>query len=137
MVRPFRSKMKLYEGFRSLLEKNINEHLLKLKLKFSYEPFKMPYTVPAVKKNYIPDFVMENGMVIEVKGRLTRLDATKMKLVKEANPEVEIKMLFPYDAIYHKGRKGRDGGKYRYSDWAIDNGFDFYVGQDPPKEWFE
>ena len=148
MARPYRSKSKLYEGFRSLLEKNFSSYLKKLGVKFLYEPIKLKYVIPAVKRNYIPDFVVTrkksltqndiDGMVIiETKGRLTGRDAAKMLLVREHNPKAVIKFVFPYDAIYHKGRKGRDGGKYRYSDWCIDNGFDFYVGQEPPKEWIE
>lgn len=148
MSRPYRAKASLYEGFRSLLEKNFSNYLKGLGVKFLYEPCKLKYVIPAVNRNYIPDFVITNKksltgsdirdiVVIETKGRLTARDAKKMILVREYNPEVIIKFVFPYDAIYHKGKKGRDGGKYRYSDWCVDNGFDFFVGQEPPKEWVE
>lgn len=147
MSRPFRSKQ-LLSGFRSLLEKGFSEYMTSLKLKFLYEPVKIKYEIPAVKRNYIPDFVvtdkqkltqkdLEDCVIIETKGRLTARDAKKMILVRDQNPKLTIKFVFPYDAIMHKGRKGRDGGKYRYSDWCIDNNFDFYVGTEPPRDWLE
>jgi len=112
----------------------------------------MPYTVPAKARNYLPDYVYDpksrrrikksltledlDGMVIlELKGRLTKPDQDKMLWVKEAHPDLDIRFVFPNDNILHRGRKGRNG-KYRYSDWCIDNGFNFYIGTEPPKKWF-
>ena len=147
MSRPYRSA-KLLGGFRSLLEKGFNEYLTSLKLKFLYEPVKIKYVIPAVNRNYIPDFVitkkkkltqkdLEEAVIIETKGRLTGRDAKKMILVRDQNPTLTIKFVFPVDAIMHKGKKGRDGGKYRYSDWCVDNNFEFYVGKEPPIDWLE
>lgn len=147
MSRPFRSK-KNKGGFRSLLEKRFNAHLKKLKLPFLYEAIKIPYIIPAKKQNYIPDFIVtkkklltqadiQDIVIIETKGRLTARDAKKMVLVKENNPGIDIRFVFPVNSIYHKGKKGRDGGHYRYSDWCEDNGFQYWIGEEPPKSFFE
>lgn len=146
--RPKKTKKDL-GGFRSLLEKNFSGWLKKLRIKFLYEPCKIPYTVPAKERTYTPDFVivkssrvkslslddLDGLVILETKGRLTYSDSQKMIWVKEQNPDLDIRMIFPEDRIFSKNRKGRDGGKYRYSDWSIDNGFPYFIGTAPPKEW--
>lgn len=151
--KPYRTKKKL-DGFRSLLEKNFAAYLKKIGIDFLYEAIKIPYIVPAKKRNYVPDFVynpksrrrvkkvislddLKNMIVIETKGRLTASDRKKMLWVKENNPEIDIRFVFPNNSILSKAKKGRDGGKYRYSDWCEDNGFPYFIGTEPPKKWFK
>jgi hypothetical protein len=143
-------------------EKNFAGHLTDvLGMSFLYEPTKVPYIIPEIKKNYIPDFIidpkshrkikktltfseLDGKILIELKGRLTAKDQRKMKLVKIWNPDLDIRFVFPNDRIMDKRRKGRRDGEegmkkdgYRYSDWAIDNGFPYYIGREPPKTWFK
>lgn len=48
---------------------------------------------------YLADFTFPGTrIVLEAKGRLVATDRTKMKLVKEAHPELDIRMLFYRDA---------------------------------------
>jgi len=153
--KPFRSKRRRkYEGeYRSFLEEEFSDWVDTLGLAFLYEPIKIPYLVPAREKNYIPDFVfdkksrrriqkdltlddLKDKLIVETKGRLTFPDMEKMKLVKASNPDLDIRFVFPNDRILDKRRKGVSG-KYRYSDWCLANNFPYYVGLNPPKEWFK
>ena len=160
-----KSNKKLLGKFRSFLELDIDTWLTKIGVDRKYEPCKIPYLIPPSKPrkaNYLPDFVidpknlkkmsaksltyndLDGKVILEVKGRLTRKDANKMINVKKANPNLDIRMLFPHDRIFDKRKKGRRDGEpglkvrgYRYSDWAIDNGFPYYVGKEPDMEWFK
>lgn len=152
--RPKRTSKNL-GGFRSLLEKNFSKYLKAIGIDYLYEAVKIPYIVPAKNRTYLPDFVydpnskrrikkhislgdLEKGMVvIETKGRLTASDQAKMLYVRECNPDIDIRFVFPNDRILHKKKKGYTDNKYRYSDWCIDNGFDYFIGTEPPKEWFK
>lgn len=117
---------------RSLLEKTIEKFLKKKKLKFEYERLRIPYKI---EKEYVTDFVLQKfdgtPMIIEVKGWFKPSDRTKMKLVKQQNPHLDIRFIFQQDNYLTK-KKGK-----RYSDWAKSNNFPYYVGEDLPKEWIK
>lgn len=49
-----------------------------------------------------------------------------MRLVKEQNPELDIRLVFQND--------GKVGKRMRYSDWADKYGFPFAIGR-VPKDW--
>ena len=51
--------------FRSGLEQRIADNLAKHKCSFEYEPMSVAYTIDY---KYTPDFVLDNGIVIEAKG---------------------------------------------------------------------
>ena len=105
---------------------------LKQKPKVEYESTKLRYVVPVRNGFYLPDFVITfpDGRIrfIEAKGYFRAQDRTKMKLVKEANPDLDIRLLFVRDNKIHKD------GKLTYSGWAIKYGFPWSVGN-VPKEW--
>jgi hypothetical protein len=77
---------------------------------------------------YTPDFFLENGVIIETKGRFTAADRRKMVAVKRDHPDVEIKMLFMKDNKIHKN------SKTHYSDWCMENDYDFAV-KEIPRSW--
>jgi hypothetical protein len=162
----FKAKTKLQQKamgkFRSIEERDFFGYLTDvLGIKALYEPTKVPYVIPEIRKNYIPDFIvdpkshrkieesltfeeLQDKILIEYKGRFTAKDQKKMKLVKLANPDLDIRFVFSNDRIMDKRRKSRRDGEdglkktgYRYSDWCLDNGFPFYIGKEPPKEWFK
>lgn len=99
----------------------------KAKIRFKYESDKIPYTI---QRNYIPDFKI-GSIYIEAKGRFTSADRTKMKLVKEQNPHLDIRLWFQRDNWLTSKKKSR------YSDWARKNGFKYHVGDTLPKKWFK
>lgn len=78
---------------------------------------------------YIPDFVLPNGIVIEVKGYFPDEDRVKMRSVKESHPELDIRFVF-----LNANSKTRKGGKMSYGDWADKYGFK-YASRHIPVEW--
>ncbi len=121
-------------NFKSDFEKNTYRSLKARDIKLEYEPDKLPYTV---KRNYIPDFKIKwlrNGVYqttyIETKGYFSSQDRTKMRLVKEQYPELDIRMVFLSDNKINKN------SKTRYSDWCEQHGFP-YTFITIPKHWFK
>jgi len=83
--------------------------------------------VPKTKK-YCPDFVLPNGIIIEVKGRLTTADRQKHLAVKEQYPDLDVRFIFQFD------NKLATNSATRYSDWCDKHGF-MYAFKEIPIEW--
>jgi hypothetical protein len=94
---------------------------------FEYESLDLPYTLC---KTYTPDFILPNGIIVEAKGVLTPADRTKMRAVKAAHPDKDIRFLF-MDAT----KKLNKRAKMTYAKWAEVNGFQWASGTEVPKEW--
>lgn len=122
-------------GYRSGLEDKISEQLNTTGKQWSYETEKLKYTVPERLATYTPDFILtkSNGekMYIETKGRFTTADRKKMKLVKEANPDLDIRLLFQTP-----NNKITKASKTTYADWAEKHGY-LWAAKEIPKEWLE
>ena len=108
-------------------------HLKEKKVAFGYENETLSYIIPESKHKYTPDFTLPNGVVVEAKGRFTPADRKKMSLVKEQNPERDIRLIFMVDNTLSKA------SKTTYTDWATKRGFISCVSRsgEIPKEWFE
>ena len=91
------------------------------------ESTKVPYQLQC---NYTPDFILRNGVYLETKGHLTEEDRRKMKAVKKANPDLDIRFVF--QAPTNKIRKG---SKTSYASWAEKNGFKWCAYHSIPIEW--
>lgn len=129
-------------GYRSKKEEELAEWLSTHDIGFQYESLKLDYQKPirkglcnecgksnvVQKSSYTPDFVLENGTIIEYKGRLTRKDRTKLLSVLKCNPGIKLKLLFGSDNKLEKNNNKR------YSQWATENGFDYALGT-PPRRW--
>jgi hypothetical protein len=81
-------------GFRSGLEEKVAAWLTARNVNFLYEKFKFEYTKPATKHTYTPDFVLDNGVIIETKGRWLVEDRKKHLLIKEQFPDYDVRILF-------------------------------------------
>ena len=114
-------------AFRSGLEEKVADLLVNLGVKYEYESTKVPYVLQC---NYTPDFLLPNGVYLETKGQLTEEDRRKMKAVKKANPELDIRFVFqaPYNKIYK-------GSKTTYAAWAEKNNFPWAAYHSIPIEW--
>ena len=124
---------RLASGRRSRLEEKVQETLEKLGQKVQYEVDKLPFVQPAVQRYYLPDFKLENGTYIEVKGRFTAEDRRKMLWVKEQNPEAVIRFIFG-----NGKNKLTKKSKSTYLDWAKKYGFDAIDVTEPiPKNWIK
>jgi len=79
--------------YRSKYEQEVCSKLRKDKVKFDYESINLYYEVTE-QRRYLPDIVLPNGIVIELKGRFTAKDRKKMLLVIEQHPHLDIRMVF-------------------------------------------
>lgn len=80
------------------------------------------------KHRYTPDFTLANGVRIEGKGRFTPSDRTKLLAVKEAHPNLDLRLVFGCNNKLNKK------SKERYFDWAEKHGFKYSL-REVPKEW--
>ena len=92
----------------------------------------MDYIIPASKHKYTPDFTLYLGdriVYVESKGRLDPDARKKMLAVREAHPDVDLRILFQREQPIRKGSKAM------YSDWARKSGFQYAFGDSIPEEW--
>jgi hypothetical protein len=114
---PYRVRQRaIRAGFRSGLEQDNAKHLKALRCKFEYEKRRIPYT-PKVK-TYTPDFVLDNGIIVETKGRFLASDRTKHLLIQQQHPELDIRFVFS-NAKTKLSKKS----KTTYGMWCDKHGF--------------
>lgn len=80
--------------------------------------------------NYYPDFTVTRGerkLFIETKGYFRPKDRSKMRLVKEFNPDIDLRIIFQRDNFYSPTMS--------YSKWSNKNGIKYAVGSDFKKSW--
>jgi hypothetical protein len=83
----------------------------------------------AVKIPYRPDFVLPNGIIIEVKGLWETADRAKIRTVLKLHPKLDIRFVFdnPNAKIY-------PGAASTYGDWCGKHGIQ-YAKCSIPIEW--
>jgi hypothetical protein len=113
-------------GYRSRFEERLALGLEKRGVSFSYETERFSYTVV---RHYTPDFILDNGVLIEVKGYFTSADRTKHLKVREANPTLDIRFCFQ-----NAKNKLNKKSKTSYSDWCEKHGFQ-WCEKVIPEEW--
>tara|TARA_Y100000361_G_scaffold39755_1_gene34017 strand:- start:19 stop:321 length:303 start_codon:yes stop_codon:yes gene_type:complete len=74
-----------------LFEESIARNLSKRKVSYDYEPYDISYVT---LRQYKPDFILSNGIIIEAKGYFRSADQRKHKLIKEQHPELDIRFVF-------------------------------------------
>ena len=80
-------------GFRSGLEENIAKQIKKAKHKVRYEEVKIRWVDFSIR-SYTPDFVLDNGIILEVKGFWSTADRRKHLCIKKQHPELDIRFVF-------------------------------------------
>lgn len=118
-------------GFRSGLEEAIAEKLTSKGVGFTFEELVIPYTKPAKAARYTPDFKLDNGIIIESKGRFLTEDRQKHILVKTQHPDYDIRFVFSNSKTKISKRS-----KTTYADWCIKNGF-LYADKEIPDAWLK
>ena len=114
--------------YRSGLEVKVADELNQLGVKFHYEPPGwVIYQKPCSK--YKPDFVLPNGIIVETKGQFLSSDRSKHKLIKEQNPELDIRFVFS-NSRTRIGKKS----KTTYGMWCERLGFE-YADKSIPLSW--
>lgn len=92
-----------------------------------YEKYTLPYVLPA--STYKPDFVLPNGIILEVKGFFEAADRTKHLLVKQQYPDLDIRFIFT-----NSKARLNSTSKTTYADWCRKNDF-LYADKRVPQEW--
>lgn len=120
------------KNYKSKLEVKFPAELAKVKnVEITYETVRLPYTL---KRYYLPDFVCRTAtggvFFIEVKGYFRGTDRVKLKAVREAHPEADVRLLFAAN------NKISSKSTMRYSDWCEKNGFTYAI-KTIPDSWFE
>lgn len=112
-------------ALKSGLERTVDANLRSRGVKYTYETLELPYTLHGV---YHPDFILSNGVIVEVKGYLDRDSKRKMIAVKKQHPNLDIRFLFA------EGAKRVPGTKQSHAQWADRNGFP-WCESEIPEEW--
>lgn len=79
---------------RNKFETKIERQLKRAKVRFEYEPERIPYVLA---RYYVPDFVLDTPLgrvYIECKGYLRPEHKAKMVAVKKQHPALDIRILF-------------------------------------------
>lgn len=118
-------------GYRSGLEEDLAESLRARGVKYTYEETKIRYIQPATEHQYTADFELENGIIIESKGRFLVADRKKHLLIKRQQPHLDIRFVFS-----NSKQKISKASRTTYADWCNKNGFQF-ADKEIPDHWIK
>jgi hypothetical protein len=121
----------LKNGYRSGLEEDVCATLTQLGVNYEYEKLKIKYLQPSTERQYTPDIVLENGIIIETKGRFLVADRKKHLLIKRQHPHLDIRFVFS-----NSKQKLNKASRTTYADWCIKNGFQ-YADKEVPVHWIK
>jgi len=118
--------MKRAENYRSGFEKTVITRLKLTGIPYEYETLKLSWIEPAKHRTYTPDIILENGIIVEVKGYWDYSDRMKMLEVIKQHPDKDIRMLFQ-----RARNKIRKGSKTSYADWCDKHNIKWAQGEIP------
>ena len=118
-------------GYRSGLEEDLAESLRARGVKYTYEETKIKYIQPASEHQYTADFELENGIIIESKGRFLVADRKKHLLIKRQQPHLDIRFIFS-----NSRQKISKNSRTTYADWCHKNGF-LFADKEIPDSWIK
>jgi mRNA-degrading endonuclease YafQ of YafQ-DinJ toxin-antitoxin module len=116
--------------YRSGLEKVVAEFLKQNKKNFRYEDLKIEWK-DLRYRTYTPDFILDNGIIVETKGIFDNEDRRKHLAVREQHPELDIRLVFS-----NAKAKLYKGSKTTYAMWCDKNGF-LYSHRVIPPDWLK
>ena len=116
--------------YRSGLEKVVAEFLKERQTKLRYEELKIEWK-DLRYRTYTPDFVLDNGIIVETKGIFDNEDRRKHVEVRDQHPELDIRFVFS-----NAKAKLYKGSKTTYAMWCETQGFQ-YAHRVIPLEWLE
>jgi hypothetical protein len=117
-------------GYRSGLEHKISQYLESLKHKYEYESIKIEWEDLAYR-TYTPDFILNNGIIIETKGRFIAADRRKHLTIKKQHPTLDIRFVFT-----NSKSKLNKGAKSTYAQWCVKHNFNYY-DRIIPEDWLK
>lgn len=116
-------------SYRSGLEEKLAAQIEKAGQTVRHETLKLPFVEPTKKRSYLPDLILDNGIVIEAKGYFTGEDRKKHQYVKAQHPEIELRFIFCRSATKLSKLSPTSYGK-----WATDHGF-MFADKEIPNAW--
>lgn len=116
--------------YRSGLEDQIAAYLEANQKELRYEQLKIEWEDLRYRV-YTPDFQLDNGIIIETKGKFDSDDRRKHVEVKKQHPELDIRFVFS-----NANAKLYKGAKSRYCDWCEKNGFK-WAHRVIPESWLK
>ena len=116
--------------YKSGLEDDAVLFLAKRQKKVRYEKLKIEWE-DLKYRTYTPDFELDNGIIIETKGKFDPDDRRKHLEIKKQHPELDIRFVFS-----NAKAKLYKGAKSSYGDWCTKNGF-LYADKEIPQEWID
>ena len=117
-------------GYRSGLEDVVATYLKEHKIKFLYEKIKIEWEDLSYR-TYTPDFILDNGIIIETKGIFTVADRRKHLCIKKQHPHLDIRFVFT-----NSNRKLQKNAKSTYAQWCIKYDFRYY-NRIIPEDWLK
>jgi len=116
--------------YRSGLEKEVAAYLRKTQKKVRYEVLKVEWE-DLRYRTYTPDFVLDNGIIIETKGIFDSNDRRKHREIQRQHPELDIRFVFS-----NAKSKLYKGAKSRYFNWCEQHKFQ-WANRVIPEEWLK
>ena len=114
-------------GKKSRFEDEVARWLDEKGIGYEYEKKKFRYFTT---HQYTPDFILENGVILEVKGYFAADDRAKLLALKKFYPNLDVRLVFKKNNKIHKK------STMRYSDWAQKHGFKYAINE-IPDEWLK
>ena len=116
--------------YRSGLEKEVAAYLRKVQKKVRYEVLKIEWE-DLRYRTYTPDFVLDNGIIIETKGIFDSADRRKHREIQRQHPELDIRFVFS-----NANAKLYKGAKSRYCHWCEQHKFQ-WAHRVIPEDWLK
>jgi hypothetical protein len=116
--------------YRSGLEKEVTAFLSKCQEKVRYEELVIEWEDRRYR-TYTPDFMLDNGIIVETKGLFDSEDRRKHLEVRKQHPSLDIRFVFS-----NAKAKLYKGSKTTYADWCEKNGF-LWSHRVIPEEWLK
>ncbi len=116
-------------NFKSQFERDVFATIERNGLTAEYETLKISYKTV---HNYIPDVILPNGIIVELKGYFDPRAQVKMRAVKKENPHLDIRFVF-----MNSRNKLHKRSKLTYGGWCEKYGFPYADGMIPIKWWSE
>ena len=101
--------------YRSGLERVVADYLKQSKNDFRYEDLKIEWK-DLRYRTYTPDFILDNGIIVETKGIFDNEDRRKHLAVREQHPDLDIRLVFS-----NAKAKLYKGSKTTYAMWCEKN----------------
>jgi len=130
MPKPNTQRRHNFRRYRSGLEKETASFLKPRQKQIRYELLKIEWE-DLRYRTYTPDFLLDNGIIIETKGIFDSEDRRKMKEVRRQHPELDIRFIFS-----NSKAKLYKGSKSRYYEWCDKNNF-LWAHRVIPEDWLK